>query len=52
MILVCKKSPINLNFKVVVRFEDSHDCSNGETITLQFILGNIPRFKVLKERQC
>lgn len=52
MILVCKKSPINLNFEVAMRFEDSHNCSNGETITLQFILDKIPRFKVLKEWQC
>lgn len=26
--------------------------SNGETITLLFILDKIPRFKVFKKRQC
>lgn len=52
MILVRKKTPINLNLKIAVRFEDSHDCSNGEKITLLFILDKIPRFNVFKKRQC
>lgn len=39
IISVCKKSPIKLNLKIAMRFEDSHDCSNGETITTAVYTG-------------